>query len=172
MQYLDIWMYDSTNRMKVFFFYLLIFIIIFVFSDVMIYFYTKSTYKPMEKYELNLTSPEVTITEAISSNVNGTVKGKIKNNTDAMIVEKYLKFDFYTPRDVNIGTKYLKIENLQEDREKEFELGFKYENVSYVKISVAADDDLHKATPEELEEIPAFGPAGIFKLLLLGRLFV
>jgi hypothetical protein len=37
---------------------------------------------------------------------------------------------------------------------------------------MAGEDDLLKATPEELEVTPAFGPAGILQLLLLGRLFV
>ncbi len=79
---------------------------------------------------------------------------------------------FYTPREVNVGTKYLKIDGLEVNEEKQFELGFKYDNVSNVKVSMAGEDDLLKANPEELEVTPAFGPAGILQLLLLGRLFV
>lgn len=170
--YLSIWIYNSRPRMKVFFCYLLLFLIVFVFSDVMIYLYTKSLYKPMEKYEVNIESPQVTVSVAEASNVNGNVKGTIKNTTEEKIEDKYLRFDFYTPRDVNIGTKYLKIESLDVGEEKQYELGFKYDNVSSVKISMATDDDLLKATPEELEFVPTFGPAGIIQLLLLGRLFV
>ena len=170
--YLSIWIFNSRPRMKVFLCYLLLFITVFVFSDIMIYLYTKSLYKPMEKYEINIEAPQVTVNTAEASNINGNVKGTIKNTTQEKIADKYIRFDFYTPRNVNIGTKYLKIDNLEVGEEKRFELGFKYDNVSNVKISMAADDDLLKATPEELEVVPAFGPAGMFKLMLLRRLFV
>lgn len=170
--YLSIWIFNSRPRMKVLFCYLLLFIIVFVFSDIMTYLYTKSLYKPMEKYEIDIETPLVTIDLAEASNVNGNVKGTIKNTTEEKITDKYLRFDFYTPREVNIGTKYLKIDSLAVEEEKQYELGFKYDNVSYVKVTVAEEDDLLKATPEELEFTPTFGPAGIFELMLLGRLFV
>ena len=156
--YLSIWIFNSRPRMKVLFCYVLLFITVFVFSDIMIYLYTKSLYQPMEKYEVNIEAPQVTISVAEASNVNGNVKGTIKNTTQEKITDKYIRFDFYTPREVNVG--------------KQFELGFKYDNVSNVKVSMAGEDDLLKATPEELEFTPAFGPAGILQLLLLGRLFV
>ncbi len=170
--YLSIWIFNSRPRMKVLFCYLLLFIIVFVFSDIMTYLYTKSLYKPMEKYEIDIETPLVTIDVAEASNVNGNVKGTIKNTTEEKITDKYLRFDFYTPREVNIGTKYLKIDSLAVEEEKQYELGFKYDNVSYVKVTVAAENDLLKATPEELELTPTYGPAGIFELMLLGRLFV
>lgn len=169
--YLSIWIFNSRPRMKVFLCYFLLFITVFVFSDIMIYLYTKSLYQPMENYEINVETPQITVDVAEASNVNGNVKGTIKNTTQEKIIDKYVRFDFYTPRNVNIGTKYLKIEKLEIDEQVQFELGFKYDNVSNVKISMAADDDLLKATPEELEIIPTFGPAGTFQLLLLGRLF-
>ncbi len=170
--YLSIWIFNSRPRMKVLFCYVLLFITVFVFSDIMIYLYTKSLYQPMEKYEVNIEAPQVTINVAEASNVNGNVKGTIKNTTQEKITDKYIRFDFYTPREVNVETKYLKIDGLEVNEEKQFELGFKYDNVSNVKVSMAGEDDLLKATPEELEVTPAFGPAGILQLLLLGRLFV
>ena len=170
--YLSIWIFNSRPRIKVFLCYLLLFITVFVFSDIMIYLYTKSLYQPMEKYEVNIEAPKVTVNVAEVSNVNGNVKGTIKNTTQEKMVDKYIRFDFYTPRNVNVGTKYLKIDSLGVGEEKQFELGFKYDNVNNVKISMAKDDDLLKATPEELNFTPTFGPAGILQLLLLGRLFV
>lgn len=170
-EYLSIWMYNSRPRIKVFLCYLLLFVVVFVFSDIMIYLYTKSMYSPIENYEISVEAPLITVNVAEASNVNGNVKGIIKNNTQEKISDKYVRFDFYTPRNVNIGTKYLKINELNINEELQYELGFKYENVSSVKISMATDDDLLKATPEELEFTPTFGPAGILQLLLLGRLF-
>ena len=76
--YLSIWIFNSRPRMKVLFCYVLLFITVFVFSDIMIYLYTKSLYQPMEKYEVNIEAPQVTISVAEASNVNGNVKGTIK----------------------------------------------------------------------------------------------
>ena len=90
---------------------------------------------------------------------------KIENEN---IKQELLKID----NNINIGTKYLKIDSLEVGEEKQFELGFKYDNVSSVKITVAGNDDVLKATPEELEITPPFGPAGILQLVFLGRLFV
>ena len=168
MNYLDIWFFDRRPRMKVFFCYLLIFVVFFIFSDFMIYGYTKSLYKPMTSYEVNITSPEVTVQTAEASNVNGNVKGTIKNTTDEDLENKYLKFDFYTPRDVNVGTKYIKIDNLAQGEEKAYELGFRYDNVTYVKISMVDSSEAEKATPEELEIDPVYGPAGLISTIILG----
>ena len=170
--YLSIWIFNSRPRMKVLFCYVLLFIIVFIFSDIMIYLYTKSLYQPMEKYEVNIEAPQVTISVAEASNVNGNIKGTIKNTTQEKIADKYIKFDFYTPREVNVGTKYLKIDNLEVNEEKQFEFGFKYENISNVKVSMAEKDELSKATSDELELTSVFEPIGILQLLHLGRLFV
>ena len=67
--YLSIWIYNSRPRMKVLLCYVLLFLIVFAFSDVMIYLYTKSLYKPMEKYEVNIEAPQVTVNVAEASNV-------------------------------------------------------------------------------------------------------
>lgn len=169
--YLSFWIYDSRPRIKVFLCYVLLFLIVFAFSDIMIYLYTKSLYQPIENYEINIEKPQLTINTAEASNVNGYIKGTIKNTTQEKITDKYIRFDFYTPREVNVGTKYLKINDLTENEEIQFELGFKYDNVSNVKISIASDDDTLKATPEELETTNTYGPAGMLQLFLLSRLF-
>ena len=168
MDYLDIWFFDRRPRMKVFFCYVLIFVAFFIFSDFLIYGFTKSLYKPMTNYEINITSPEVTIETAEASNVNGNVKGTIKNTTDETLENKYLKFDFYTPRDVNVGTKYIKIDYLIPEQEKNYELGFKYDNVTYFKVSMVDESEMANATQEELELDPSYGPAGLISAVILG----
>ena len=172
MGYLDIWMYNSRPRMRVFLCYFLIFIIFFIFSDVMIYLYTKSMYTPMTNCEINTTTPEITVSQAEASNVNGNVKGTIKNTTDEKIQNKYIKFDFYTPRDVNVGTKFIEVGSLLPDETKPYELGFKYDNVTSVKISMIDESEVTNPTPEELEINPVYGPAGLFSIFILGNFFM
>ena len=170
MSFFDVWIYNSRPRMRVFLCYLLIFVAFFIFFDIMIYFYTKSVYKPMEDYEINVTTPVVEVTEALASNVNGSVKGTIKNNTEETIENQYLKFEFYTPRDVSAGVKYLKIDTLQPGEEKKYELGFRYNTVVKVEITLADEEDTLNATPEELEISPIFGPVGIISGILFSYL--
>ncbi len=172
MPYMDIWMYNSRPRIKVFLCYFLIFIAFFIFSDIMIFLYTKSSFKPMESYEIQTTSPEITVSLAESSKASGNVKGTIKNNTEEELVNKYIKFDFYTPRDVNVGTKYIKIDKLEKDEEKNYELGFRYSDVSSVKINVVEEDQAKNATAEELEISPVITTVGLIgKILALYVVF-
>lgn len=71
---------------------------------------------------MNIETPQVTVNVAEATNVNGNVKGTIKNTTEERVTDKYLRFDFYTPRDVNIGTKYLKIDSLEVGEENNLNL--------------------------------------------------
>lgn len=166
MAYMDVWMYNSRPRMRVLFCYFLIFVAFFVFSDAMIYGYTKSLYKTIENYEIQVNEPQVTITSAEASSANGTIKGTISNNTNEEIRNQYLKFDFYTPRDINVGTKYLKIDNLNPAQTKQYEMNFRYDNVTSVEVSKVEENDIIKDTPERLEVNPVIGPASLLSGIL------
>ncbi len=172
MSYMDIWMYNSRPRIKVFLCYFLIFIAFFIFSDIMIFLYVRSTFKPMESYEIQAINPEITVSLAEASKTSGNVKGTIKNNTEEELINKYIKFDFYTPRDVNVGTKYIKIDKLEREEEKSYELGFRYSNVSSMKISVVNEEEAQNATAEELEISPVITTVGLIgKILALYVIF-
>ena len=172
MNYMDIWFFDRRPRMKVFFCYLLIFVFFFIFSDIMIYNYTKALYQPMTSYEVNVKSLEVAVQTAEASSVNGNVKGTIKNTSEEVIHNQYLKFDFYTPRDINVGTKYIEVDKFYPGEQKNYELGFRYDNVSYVKISMVDKEEIEKATSEELRIDPTYGPAGLISAVVLGYFFL
>ena len=169
----ETWIFDSTNRMKVFLCYLLIFIIFFIFSDVMIYVYNRAMYEKIEDCQIAESYPiVVAVDEAIASNVNGSIKGNIKNAGNELIKEKYLKFDFCTSRNVVVGTKYIEINYLNSDEQRNYEMGFKYDNVESVKISVVSKEEANSATPEELEKNPIYGPAGLISGIILGYFFL
>ena len=88
--------------------------LLWIFSDIVIYLSINGTYKPKDA-KIYVSSPEVTITENKATYVNGVVKGNIKNNTEKIIDGTYLKIDMYSPRDVNLGTKYVEINNMGEN---------------------------------------------------------
>ena len=116
--------------------YILIIALLFVFSNVMIYLYINGTYKAIEDSKIEVENPNITIEQAKATYVNGYVNGKIKNNTEETINEKYIKFEFSTLRDVNIGNKYLKIENLEPGQEIEYKVNFKYQDIKNVIANV------------------------------------
>ena len=170
---LDVWIYDSTKRIKVFLCYLLIFVVFFIFTDIMVYVYTKSMYKNIENYQIVENMPiNVSVNEAIASNVNGSIKGTIKNTSEELIKEGYLKFDFYTPRNVNVGTKYIEINYLNPNEERNYEMGFKYDNITSFKVELVSKEVVEKATPEELKNNPIYGPAGLISGIILGYFFL
>lgn len=50
---------------------------------------------------------------------------------------KYLKFDFYSKRDVFLGKKYIEINEIESNGKQSIEMFFKLHDVSYYKVSVA-----------------------------------
>ena len=117
----------------------------------MIYLYINGTYKAIEDSKIEVENPNITIEQAKATYVNGYVNGKIKNNTEETINEKYIKFEFSTLRDVNIGNKYLKIENLEPGQEIEYKVNFKYQDIKKMKISEATAEEVKNATESEFE---------------------
>ena len=149
--YMDFWWIDKRKRMHNIIMYILIIALLFVFSNVMIYLYINGTYKAIEDSKIEVENPNITIEQAKATYVNGYVNGKIKNNTEETINEKYIKFEFSTLRDVNIGNKYLKIENLEPGQEIEYKVNFKYQDIEKMKISEATAEEVKNATESEFE---------------------
>lgn len=125
------------DRMKTFFKYFLIVAICYFGSNILIYIGINNTYKDIESHQnTNSNSIIVNIDEAKATSLNGYVKGSIKNDSAGTIKETYIKIDFYSARDVNMGTKYIKVENLVAKSTADFDIDFKFSNVSYCIISV------------------------------------
>ena len=80
--------------------------------------------------------PQVIVTENKATYVNGYVKGSIKNNTVGILNNMYLKIDMYSSRDVNLGTKYVKINNLNSNEIQDFEMWYQYTDVDYVELTI------------------------------------
>jgi len=136
------------KRMKTFLIYGLLIVALWVFSDIVIYFSINGTYKPKEA-RVYVSSPQITITESKATYINGVVKGSIKNTTEEIIDGVYLKIDMYSARDNNLGTKYVKIDDLQVNESQEFEMGYKFTDVEYVTITTT--NNVKNASLEEFE---------------------
>lgn len=136
------------KRMKTFFIYALIIAAFWIFSDIIIYLSVNGAYKT-KTAKVYVSSPEVIITESKATYVNGVIKGGIKNNTKETVEGKYLKIDMYSSRDNNLGTKYVKINNLKENEVQEFEMGYKFTDVEYLTVRVT--DNIEGTTIDQFE---------------------
>lgn len=120
------------KTMKLFKNLFILFIFIFVFVSYMSDAFIMSTYTLISKSEVISESPKIEILEARSTNINGFVIARITNNTGSKIDNQYIKLDFFSKYDNNLGTKYLKINNLEVNESQEFKLDYKYEGVTKI----------------------------------------
>lgn len=134
------------KRLKTFFLYALAIAAFWFLSDFLIYMAINGSYKPIET-RVMAQSPSINISESKATYVNGYIKGNVYNNTKDTINDQYLKIDLYSPRDVLLGTKYVKIENLTSNEIVDFEMWFKYTDVEYCVVDIT--NDISNATEEQ-----------------------
>lgn len=153
-------------RMKTFFNYFLIVVLFFIFSQIMIYIAINTTYK--NKDIESKTSIPVQM-ELQATSINGYAKGKIINNTNSEITNKYLKIDCYSKNDVLMGTKYIEIDKIGTNEEKEFEVNFNFNKVDRALIDIVDESTLNEQNiPEEQKTSdPERGLATMISALIL-----
>lgn len=154
------------ERMKVFLKYIIIIALFWVFSNLIIYVSINGRYKNID-VQIPNDIPKLIIKDSKATSINGYVKGSIKNNTDDIINKTYVKIECYSERNIKLGTKYILIENLEQNKEKDFEMYFKFSNVNYVVISTT--DTPINATEEEFlsEKVSSYVLVGTLICLFL-----
>lgn len=133
------------SRLKTFFMYFLIVLLFFIFSNVMIKAFLRVSFYDMKSYDIKVENAFVDITEAKASNRNGYIKGTIKNTSNDIIQDKYLKVTLISKNNLDIGEKYIHIDKLEPEQIKKFEITFDYDNVKTFKIEM---------TDTKPEEVP------------------
>ena len=124
------------DKIKKYILYIVLIALFALFSNFLIAVGLNSNYKEIERKQDNF--PQVEVVQAEATKVNGRIRGII-NNKENKIEHKYLKIEFFTARDINMGSKYIEINHDQE--EMPFEAFFKLNNVSSYKISVVDEKD-------------------------------
>lgn len=152
------------ERIKTFGLYALIIIIFFIFSNLMIDIALKSMYNSID-VDVNLEENlKIDINEIKATSVNGYVRGSV-SNIGELVNKKYIKIDLYSERDNLVGTKYVEIDNLQKGEKREFDIGFKINNVKYAKICTV--DNVENATEENFKSDNIGGVALIVAVIFL-----
>ena len=118
-----------------------------IFSEFLINVGLNSSYKPIERKD-NVS--QVNVYQAEATLVNGRIRGLITNSETDNISNKYLQFDFYSERDVNLGKKIVNVNELQPGETQNFEILFKLEDVKYYTVSVLDE----RPEGEEIEILP------------------
>ena len=133
------------DRMKTLLKYALWLILFFIFSEIMIYLNIETTYQNIGRKD-NVS--QITIYQAQATKINGRIKGKI--NDDAQITNKYIRIDLYSERDNFLGSKYIDISELGQN--KEFEIYFKVQDVDYYEIKLV-DEKEEGELPEMVKDL-------------------
>lgn len=136
-------------RMKTFLIYLILIVATYFFVDFASFAYVKTTYKDLRVSSIEVSNPKVKITESKATYINGYIKGTLLNNEEQMITNRYVKFEFFSERNTSLGKKYVKIEKLAPNEEKDFEIQFNLEGVASYKVTLA--DEGESISEEDLQ---------------------
>ena len=150
-------------RLKTFFKYFIWALAFFIFSQVMIYVAINTTYKYKN---IEIETPLILEAQVEATSINGIAKCKIKNSTQNDITDKYIKIECYSKNDVLMGTKYLKIDKVNTNEEKEFEVRFNYSRVDRAKINIVDNVD-ENTTEEQKISDPEMNAAMVISALIM-----
>lgn len=136
------------SRMKTFFIYLLLFVGLYVVSNLLIDAYIKTSYYKIETYDIDVKEANITIMTAKASKDDGHIEGKIVNNTNEKVTNRYMKVELFSNKDVNLGTEYVKIDELNPGDLKNFKIDFTCDNVTSFKITFISEEQRTAERPE------------------------
>ena len=122
------------SRMKTLTLYVLAIIGFFLFSELLINASLESEYTKIGRRD---EISQVVITQAEATRVNGRIKGIVSNTST--INDKYIKFDFYSERNVKLGSKYIEVDKTKGNMP--IEIYFKLRDVSYYTIATVNEKD-------------------------------
>ena len=132
------------SRMKTFFTYAIIIVVFYFLSNILINLFIKGTYK---KISGEVLSSNIEIIQAKATYVNGYIDGKITNNSQEEIINKYVKIDIFSERGICLGTKYVEIAHLNANESIDFHMGYKFTDSNSYKISIV--DNMNELVTDE-----------------------
>ena len=122
------------KKLKKFLLYVIIGVALWIWSDILIYLNLNSVYDGISRRDYDV--PQVSVSDARATLVNGYVIGTVKNTEEDNLNGKYLKVDLYSSMGNIIGTKYIEIAGLRDNQSMDFEVHFKLQDIESYDISV------------------------------------
>lgn len=142
MSYDDFWFIDTRVQTRNLRRWLIWFILLFAFVSVATVMTIKTMYHDIKVYEIQSEVPTVTVSEAKATNVNGYIKGEVKNESESEISGKYLCFLLYNNKSELVGTEYIEIGTMSTGATQNYELKFKKEKVDRFYITTTDTKDI------------------------------
>ena len=136
MSYDDFWFIDTRVQTRNLRRWLIWFVLLFAFVTVGTIIAVKSMYQDIKVYEIRSSNPVITVNEAKATNVNGYIKGEIRNESEETINNKYLCFVLCDENNEVVGREYLEIGSLASGESKTYELQFRRDNIDTFYVIV------------------------------------
>ena len=122
------------NTLKTFGKYILWIIGFYLLTSFLIFVGFNANYK---KIDIKENPPQqISIDKAEASKTEARINGKIQNSEESNLNGKYLKITVYDEKNNDIGTEFLKIENLDSNEKKSFKSQINAENVKSYDIYI------------------------------------
>lgn len=134
MSYDDFWFIDTRVQTRNLRRWLIWFILLFAFVTVGTYFAVKTMYTDITQYSIREGNPSITVNEAKATNVNGYIKGEVKNESDSELEGEYLCFILFDENYEIKGTEYIEIGKLSAGETKAYELKFKRDYIKHFYV--------------------------------------
>ncbi len=138
------------DRLKTFLIYALLVVGFIIFSELLINLSLETSYANLGRKD-NL--KQVTIYQAQATKVNGRIKGKIFNDENDKIKDRYLKIDLYSERDVLLGSKYIDLLGIRDNETRNLEVYFKLQDVDYYEVSFVEEKESEGELPEMIKDL-------------------
>ncbi len=136
------------SRMKTFAIYLLLFIGLYVVSNILISALIKTSYYKIDSYEIKESQLTVTIMNAKASKDNGYIEGKISNSSDEDVYNKYMKVELFSENNVSLGKEYVKVDEMKKNDVKNFTVNFNYDIVKHFVITFLTPEEKTAEEPK------------------------
>ena len=138
------------EKLKRYFKYVLLLILLFIFVSIVSRLLIISMYKPKECTVL-FESPKIEIIDSKATNANGYIYGCITNTTGNIIENKYIKLDCYSEYENNINTGYAQIFKLEPNESQYFTIKYRCEGTEKVEISMSDTVPEYLLNPIDIE---------------------
>lgn len=141
MSYDDFWFIDTRVQTRNLRRYFIWFILLFAFVTIGSILAIKTMYQNISLIKIDSTTPTITVQEAKATNVNGYIKGELKNESENEINGKNLFFVLFDEDLKLVGTEYIEIDTIAAGETKSYELKFKRDNVDSFYVTVVNSEN-------------------------------
>lgn len=143
MSYDDFWFIDTRVQTRNLRRWLIWFILLFAFVTVGSIMAVKTMYKDINAYGVRSgNNLNLTVNEAKATNVNGYIKGTIKNVGENELDGGYICAMLFDENYELKGTEYLDVGTIRPDETKNYELKFKRDNIKHFYLLTVSDEIL------------------------------